>query len=180
MGYKIKKIVKKVNLFHDLGLFIHCDDLTIDKLTKTDMSEEDYAIAWFDKSINTALFDNCSKVQFAMSNDTPSTVTLVSESEDVSSASLYKSTEEFTSDQLKAFVKDHADTVALVDLLSFPPAGFSSGTFVKPSNLSSNNDNIKIAMIPLSDINSPYAYLYAWTIKSDKQPNGSAEIVSNN
>jgi hypothetical protein len=181
MAYKVVKIVKKVNLFQDNGKFIPADDITIDTIQKTDGSSEQVAIGWFDKSKNADLFDNCSKIQIAVSQETPSSVTLVAQTEDVDLVNLYKSTEEFTPAQLKEFVKNYANIIETCDFINYPPAGYNSNSITKPAELSPNNDDIKIAIIPLSKVeNIASTYLYAWTIKSMVSSTGTTiEIVSN-
>lgn len=182
MPYKVKKLVRKVPIFSDNGKFIPAEDITIDRLTKADSSVEEVIIAWFDKSINPDLFDNCSKVQFAVSQDTPGTVTLAPDTEDVPLANLYHSSESFTPEQIKAFVKDHAKVIKVTDLTAYPPAGYTSATIAKPTSITGSDANIKVAVIPLSDIeNIATTYVYAWTIKSAVLDTGTtAEIITIN
>lgn len=180
MPYKVKKLVRKVDLYVDNGQFIPAEDITIDTLTKTDSSTEEVVIAWFDKTINTALFDFCSKVQFAVSNETPDTVSLSAETEDVALVNMYKSSETFTAAQLKTFVRDHAKAVKVVDFVSYPPAGYNSASISKPATITGSDANIKVAIIPISELqNLAATYIYAWTIKSDVVATGASAEITN-
>ena len=170
MSYKVKKIIKKVQIFKDEKKYIMANDITMDELTNTPgMQKVPMLIAWFDKSKNADLVGNLSKVQFAVSETSPASVTLSQETEDVEFASMYKSNEEFTEEQLKLFVQDHANIIDMADLVNFPPEGYDTNSFVIPEGLSVND--LSIAFIKLESIASaPSHFVYAWVNKSDVQP----------
>lgn len=177
--YKIALLKKEVPVYQAEGIFIPAEDITIDLLTSSGGSQTKVIIAWFDRSKNTALFDYCSTVSFAVIQSYPDPLTFQKDTEDVPDYNSY-SADQLTPAQIKYLVDNHSKTIGGSDLIAFPPSGYLSDSIQKPASVTETDSDIMIAVIPFSLLNDSTSLdICAWTIKSSfLATNNNLEIIS--
>lgn len=204
MPYKVALLIRKVDTFIDSGKFIPADEITIDTITDTTATNHFYMfLAWFNPASlvasNLHFQGNCSKVQFAISSSYPAGGAVnfdAQDTEDVPNAELFKSNHEYTDEEYKSFVIDHARVIGVEELIEVSVVGsgesrtldgsvtvgentFAGSSFKVPASMQPTNNKLKIAFIPLTKIsNVVSSFLYAWTIKPQLTQTDSASIVS--
>jgi hypothetical protein len=181
--FKLTMLKKNNSLVNYDPVIMPAQTITIDKIFKfknndlfIDPIENNYLIAWFDRSKNIELFDDCNKVYFGLCNIDKlpldfQNLSFMQTPDDVDFLDIYSSNQSFNRDKMRELISDYVNIFNITNLINYSDFANDHTDITHPDFLSVNSTDLKIGVINSNLISkhSENMLIFAWTIKHSLQ-----------